>query len=389
MANQEMEIKMVNYELDEHIRNLISQGKIQSGSYCIAKNGEVVSCNAIGNMDLGNGNYKQVRLDSIFETQSITKLITAVAILILQERGQLSLHDRVGSYIKEFNREPFAEITIMHLLTHTSGLVAIEGSLAGEDLEWQSHVDKNDVANSWIPAVLEKGLSDKPGSSWKYSMAGFCLLGEVIARVTGERAEDFIRREILNPCEMSETHWKREITDEWAKRYQVRTEKHRKQYARAQVEGKSAWIDYCTIWDEIPETAGGLMSTVQDLIQFGIMLAAGGVYKGKRILQEDSFRFLEENQLKEGTRDYCWDHGGSRIAYGAGCPVYNPEFERDMKVSERTFYHEGTGTCVLMVNRKDALAAVWNVPFRKEDEWYAEAVKDTASIIWKNNISKT
>ena len=54
-----------------------------------------------------------------------------------------------------------------------------------------------------------------------------------------------------------------------------------------------------------------------------------------------------------------------------------------MKVSERTFYHEGTGTCVLMVNRRDALAAVWNVPFQREDEWYAEAVKETASIIWR------
>jgi len=375
---------MVNYELDTHIRKLISQGKIQSGSYCIARNGKVVSYNAIGNMDLGNGIYKPVRLDSIFEIQSITKMITAVAILILQERGLLSVEDNVGNYIEEFNRQPFAGITIMHLLTHTSGLVAIEGSLSGKDLEWQSHVDEGDAANTWIPAVLKKGLSDEPGSSWKYSMAGFCILGEVIARVTGERAEDFIRREILIPCGMRETHWKREVTDEWANRYQVRTEKHKKQYAEAQAKGKSAWIDYCTRWSEIPETAGGLMSTVQDLIQFGIMLSNGGIYKGTRILQEDSFRFLEENQLKEGTRDFCWDHGGRLIAYGAGCPVYKPEFEREMKVSERTFYHEGTGTCVLMVNRKDALAAVWNVPFRKENEWYAEAVKETASIIWKN-----
>lgn len=374
---------MVNHELDTHIRTLIRQGKIQSGSYCIAKYGKVVSCNAIGNMDLGNGISKPVRLDTIFEIQSITKMMTAIAILILQERGCLSLDDKAGDYIAEFNRQPFAEITILHLLTHTSGLVAIEGSLAGRDLEWQSHVDEKDVVGSWIPAVLEKGLSDKPGSSWKYSMAGFCLLGEVIARVTGERAEDFIRREILIPCEMSETHWKREITDEWAKRYQVRTEKHREQYAKAQAEGKSAWIDYCTRWSEIPETAGGLMSTVQDLVSFGIMLSEGGIYKGKRILQEDSFRFLEENQLKEGIRDFCWDHGGSRISYGAGCPVYHPEFEQEMKVSERTFYHEGTGTCVLMVNRRDALAAVWNVPFQREDEWYAEAVKETASIIWR------
>lgn len=52
---------MVNNELDAYIKNLISQGKIQSGSYCIAKQGKVLSCNAIGEMDLGDGSYRPVR----------------------------------------------------------------------------------------------------------------------------------------------------------------------------------------------------------------------------------------------------------------------------------------------------------------------------------------
>lgn len=373
---------MKNHALDLHIEKLISQRKIRSGSYCIAKGGEVVSCNAIGDMDLGNGFKKSISIDTIFEIQSITKLITAVAILILQERGKCSVYDKAGAYIKEFNRGSFSEITIMHLLTHSSGLVPIGGSFSDRDMEWEGDVYEKDVVNSWIPAVLRKGLYYEPGSRWEYSMAGFCILGEIIARITGQRAEEFIRREILIPCEMKETHWKREITDEWALRYQIRTERHKQQYKMAQINGKDAFIDYCTKWSEIPETAGGLMSTLQDLIQFGIMLSQDGEYKGKRILQEKSLRLLEENQLKAGVKDFCWNHNGISIAYGAGCPVYDSRFDKTMRVSEKTIYHEGVGTCVLMANRKDGLAAVWDVPFFYENEWYAEAVKETATIIW-------
>lgn len=379
---------LVNNKLEIHFKNLIQQKKIRSGSYGIAGNGNIISCNAMGDMDLGNGIKKAVNIDTIFEIQSITKMITAVAVLILCERGKLSLFDKAGDYIMELNQPPFSNITILHLLTHTSGLVPLEGTFPDRDLNWQRYVDKQDIAHSWIPAVLQKGLFYEPGSKWEYSMMGFCILGEIMARITGKRAEDFIREEILIPCEMQETHWKREVTKEYAKRYQVRTEKHRQQYALSKLQGEKAWIDYCAEYAEIPETAGGLMSTVKDLIQFGIMLSQDGNYKGKQIIKEHSLRLLEENQL-QNVRDFCWNHGGVYIAYGAGTAIYDPDFDKAMRVSRKTIYHEGTGTCVLMVNRKDRLAAVWDTPFWTEYEWYAEAVKDTATIIWENEIGIT
>lgn len=298
---------MINRDLEAHFESLIQQEKIRSAGYCIAKNGKVVSCHAIGDMDLGNGAKKEVRTDTLFETQSITK---------------------------------------------------------------------------WITAVLKQGLFYEPGSRWEYSMIGFCILGEIIARITGERAEDFIRREILLPCQMTETHWKREITPDRAKRYQVRTGRHRQQYAAAQLSGAEAWIDYCAGWKEIPETAGGLMSTLTDLIRFGILLSEGGSYGGRQILQESSLHLFEENQLAPGVRDFCWDHGGRLIAYGAGCPTYDSSIDRTLHVGKHTIYHEGAGPCVLMVNRKEGLAAVWDAPFFSEDKWCAEPIYDTADIIW-------
>lgn len=377
---------MNTHDLDTHFQKLIREHKIRSASYCIAKENQIVSCHAIGDMDLGNGTTRQIRTDTIFEIQSITKWISAAAILILKERGELSLSDPAGRYIEEFSREPFSRITIMHLLTHTSGLVPLEDTFPNRDLNWRVYVNAQDVAQRWIPAVLKMGLSHEPGRQWEYSMMGFCLLGEIIARITGERAEDFIRREILLPCDMRETHWKWEVTEEWAQRYQIRTEKHRQQYALAQIQGKSAWIDYCAGWREIPETAGGLMSTLQDLIRFGIMLAENGSYGGKQILQEESLRLFEKNQLEPEMRDFCWDHGGIPIAYGAGCPTHDPSFNKQLHIGKQTLYHEGAGACMLMVNRKERLAAVWDVPFWAENDWYAEPLTGTANIIWAHAV---
>lgn len=374
---------MKNHELDAHFQKLIRERKIRSAAYCIAKNGNIVFCHAMGDMDLGNGTTKEIQTDTIFEIQSITKWITAAAALILRERGELSFADPVGHYIKELNQPPFSEITNLHLLTHTSGLVPLEGTFSDRNLNWEAYVDEKDVAGSWIQAVLKLGLYHRPGNRWEYSMMGFCLLGEVIARITGERVEDFIRREILLPCGMRETHWKYEITPEWAKRYQIRSERHRQQYALAKVQGERAWIDYCAGFREIPETAGGLMSTLQDVIRFGMMLAEGGCYGGKQILKESSIQLFEENQLEPGVRDYCWNHGGIQVVYGAGCATYDSTFDKTLRLGEHTVYHEGAGPCMLMVNRRERMAAVWDVPFWTEYDWYAEPIRDTANIIWK------
>lgn len=379
---------VVSADLNHHFEKLIAQKKIQTAAFCIEKDGEIISCHAMGEMDLGNGVTKEMNTDTIFEIQSITKWITAAAVLILQERGELSLQDKAGRYVSELHKPPFSEITVLHLLTHTSGLVPLDGTFPDRDLNWGAHVDESDVAGSWIPAVLKMGLFHKPGILWEYSMMGFCLLGEIIARITGERAEEFIRREILLPCGMRDTHWKWEVTPEWAKRYQIRTERHRQQYVSAQSQGERAWVDFCASWREIPETAGGLMSTLQDVLRFGHMLAEGGSYGGKQILQESSVLLFEENQLEPGVKDYCWNHGGARLVYGAGCAVYDSSYEKELRLGERTMYHEGTGPCMLMVNRKEKLVAVWDAPFLSEREWYIEPVRDTANIIYADCVSQ-
>lgn len=319
-----------------HLQSQIAAGRIHGARYCVSVKGRMVVSGELGTAE------------PLTELQSVTKLFTAVAILQLQERGRLRLTDPVAKFLPEFTGKPFSEITILHLLTHTSGLVALRDAFPERDTDWEAGIDRGNVAGSWIPAILKKGLFFTPGSRWEYSKAGFCILGEVIRRLTGQRAEDYIRERILLPCEMKKSCWRAEPG---------------------------------SIWNTVPQTAAGLLAPVEELVQFGVMLAEGGLYKGERVLTKASLCALETNQLPEGMQDFCWDHGGRKVAYGAGCPVYVPGYEPWWTVGERTIYHGGSGACMLLVNRAEKLAAAWSVPFADRGVWIEEAVKGTADVI--------
>ncbi len=329
------EYQELEQRLRLHLQSQITAGRIRGARYCVYVKGSFAVKGVLG------------MAESLTELQSVTKLFTAVAVLQLQERGLLRLTDPVAGVLPEFAGEPFSGITILHLLTHTSGLVALPAAFPERDTDWETGIDRENVAGSWIPAILKKGLFFTPGSRWEYSKAGFCILGEIIRRLTGQRAEDYIWERILLPCEMKKSGWRAEPG---------------------------------SIWNTVPQTAAGLFAPVEELVQFGVMLAEGGSYKGERILTEASLCALETNQLPEGMQDFCWDHGGRRIAYGAGCPVYVPGYE-SWTAAERTIYHEGAGACMLLVNRKERLAAAWSVPFADRSVWVEEAVKGTAGVI--------
>ena len=331
--------EVLNQALQLHLKRLTDEKRLHGARYRVALCRTIAAEDSVGTTE------------EFVDLQSVAKLFAAVAILQLQEQGKLTLSDSVARFLPEFQEEPFANITMLHLLTHTSGLAAIQDAFPERDLDWEAEVDRERIKESWIPAILKKGLFYEPGTKWEYSMAGFCILGEVIERVTGQKAEDYISEQILVPCRMIKSYWD---------------------------------PDMDPIWDVIPKTAWGLLAPLEELVQFGTMLAEGGVYEGRRVLSEASVALLETDFTPAEMRDYCWDHGGRRVAYGAGCPIYVPGFEPWWTVGEGSIYHEGSGACMLLINRKERLAAAWQVPFTDRHGWCEEAVKGTASVVWEH-----
>lgn len=372
--------------LNKHIQSLIDDGLIWSGSYCLWKNGKVFANAAIGSLAVEWQGRKKFLPDTLFEIQSVGKVFTAIAILKLMEDGILYLGQPVKEWIEEFDVDDFREITIMQLLTHTSGICALSGTVSGDDRDWCEFMDKSNPRDTWLKAVVEAGLHAKPGTTWIYSIIGYSVLGEIINRATGMKAEDYIKEYIFIPCEMFETHWRWQATKELVWRYNIANETDLKLVRNAEEKGwkEMANATYAT-YEGIPETAGGQMSTCSEMIHLGEMLLRNGYYKGKRVIGRKALEFLWTNVLGENVYDRTYDHN-RQMVYGAGVPIYSKKTDWDMILSENTIYHEGAGTCLFMVDREEDFVAMFQTSFRKEFDWNHRAVKGTASIIWSGII---
>jgi uncharacterized protein YbbC (DUF1343 family) len=134
-------------------------------------------------------------LDTMFDLASLTKVVaTTTAVMLLVEEGQLRLSDRVASFIPGFERHGKGRITIGDLLTHVSGL--------RPDLDLDEDWVGYDTA---IELAVEEVPADSPGRRFVYSDINFFLLAEIVARISGERFDDFVRSRIFGPLGMRDT----------------------------------------------------------------------------------------------------------------------------------------------------------------------------------------
>jgi CubicO group peptidase (beta-lactamase class C family) len=135
--------------------------------------------------------------ETVFEIGSITKQFTAACILLLAQDGKLAIDDKIASHLQHVP-SAWQDITIRHLLTHTSGLKSYTG-LDGFELRRRLTQDQ------FIEAIRAYPLEFRPGDSWKYCNTGFNLLGFIVENVTGKSYWDFLDERILKPLGMSFT----------------------------------------------------------------------------------------------------------------------------------------------------------------------------------------
>jgi CubicO group peptidase (beta-lactamase class C family) len=184
----------ITSEIDKHMNLAVETGKF-SGSILVARNGKVLISKGYGmaNRELNVPNTPQMK----FRIGSLTKQFTAMAIMILQERGKLSVQDSVCKYVPECPRD-WAEITVHQLLTHTSG---IQDLLTFPDFG-QTMALPSPVAQT-IERFKNKPLEFRPGTKFKYSNSGYVLLGYIIERASGQSYEAYLRENIFEPLKMS------------------------------------------------------------------------------------------------------------------------------------------------------------------------------------------
>jgi len=226
--------------IDANLSNLAEEQSF-SGSVLVAQDGKVLISKGYGMADIENSIPNTPRTRS--RIGSITKQFTAMAFLILQAQGKLNVQDRICDYIPDCPTA-WQEITIHHVLTHTSGIpdsyqVFIEGSIAGTPL-----------APAQIIAVLkDEPLNFNPGDTFRYSNMGYIVLGYIIEEVSGQSYEVFLQQHIFNPLRMLDTGYYRNNSD-------LATG-----YRTFGVEASSPDMS-------IPYSSGGLYSTVEDLYRW-------------------------------------------------------------------------------------------------------------------------
>ena len=362
--------------LDEHFRKMLKKEEILCAGYALSRNGKMFANNALGDLDYSDRGGKKLKPDSTFAIASITKIFTAVAILKLVEDGMLTLDQPVSDFIEEFKARPFDQIKVLHLLNHTSGLLPEDGALHNDCyVDWYDFV-KEDVGKEWIWSILKCGMRRNPGDEWCYSSAGFMILGEIITRVSGEFCNDYIENHIIKPCGMTNTTFDERkvdadntyIRDEWMKK---KFEKIRNnEYNEENEDGF-----------RFPKTAGGILSTCEDLIKFGNMLINNGIHEGNRIIGRKALEAMFRNTTEPTLKNFAWDAGGAYKAYGVGIDIYTWQ-DKSQLITPGLVNHEGYGPSCLMIDPVEKFVAVWSAQFQNYDIWYPHALRNVASIMW-------
>ncbi len=161
----------------------------------VARNGQIIYKKAFGMANLELNVPMQV--DNVFWVASIGKQFTAVAILQLMEQGKLNLHDDITRFIPDYPTQG-KEITIEHLLTHTSGIHNFSGM---KDPEKKLALDC--TPNEVIDFFKNLPMRFAPGSKWEYSNSGYFLLGHIIETITGKTYAEYLEENIFKPLGMT------------------------------------------------------------------------------------------------------------------------------------------------------------------------------------------
>jgi CubicO group peptidase (beta-lactamase class C family) len=280
-----------------------------SGSVLVTRDGIPLFSKGYG---LANAEHQVPNTpETKFRLGSITKQFTAMAIMILQERGKLAVEDPIGKYFDDAPKA-WEGVTIHHLLTHTAGVHSYTS-----DPEYVKRMAHPETVKSMIARFRDRPLDFKPGEKFQYSNSGYFLLGAIIEKVSGQSYEAFLKEAIFEPLGMKDTGYDHPST--------ILAHRASGYTRKGDVLENAAYLDMAQ-----PYAAGSLYSTTLDLAKWDQALRDGAL-----IAQESMTRMFtpEKNDYAYGwsvtTRS-----GRNEIGHGGGINGFATEIVRypDQKV---------------------------------------------------------
>ena len=299
-------------ELEAHLERVVEADAF-SGTVLLAKDDKILFKGAYGlaskRFDAPN------RVDTKFNLGSMNKMFTAVAIAQLAQRGKLSFDDPIGKYLSSdwLEGDVTDEVTIRHLLTHTSGL----GSYFNATFMDSSRALYRAVED-YKPLVAGDRPAFEPGTQWSYSNTGFLLLGAILERVTGRSYFDYVGDNIYKPAGMVNTDCYE--MDKPVPNLAIG-------YSRETTEKGPEWTN--NLFKHVVKggPAGGGFSTVEDLFRFATAL------RSHRLLSREYTELVLSAKPEANSPDYGYGFtvrgaAGKRVVgHGGGFPGINSNLE--------------------------------------------------------------
>ncbi|HEX9960900.1 MAG TPA: serine hydrolase domain-containing protein [Pyrinomonadaceae bacterium] len=182
-------------EVDKYVRSVLAERHIPGAAIAVVKNGRIVKSEGYG---LASVEFSvPVTKETVFEIGSVSKQITAAAIMLLVEEGKINPDEKISKYLPN-TPEAWKNVSVRNLLTHTSGIKSYTG-LSGFELTKRLSRDE------FIKALAAHPLEFETGARYQYSNSGYNLLGFIIEAVSGKSYWDFTRTRIFKPLGMNAT----------------------------------------------------------------------------------------------------------------------------------------------------------------------------------------
>jgi CubicO group peptidase (beta-lactamase class C family) len=324
----------------------------------IARRGEIVQLEMVGKRDIAND--KPITLDTIFRIYSMSKAITSCAVMTLYEEGRFNLDDPVSKYISEFeNLLVFkdsteaglvldsleTEMTIRHLLTHTSGLSYGWSKRPVDKMYGKAKImEKGSTLKKMVGKLGKIPLLHQPGTKWEYSVS-IDVLGYFVEVISGMPFEKYLQKRIFEPLKMVDTGFSvpEDKRDRFSELYAYDREEEKLELAEKIPLGEDKYKFF-------PSGGGGLVSTASDYMRFCQMMLNGGELDGVRILDRKTVDLIISNNLPD---DVFVDDGD--IGFGLGYAVTLDMVDSGEMASEGTYYWGGAASTIFWIDPEEEL----------------------------------
>ena len=331
--------------LGKFIETSVQEKKIPGAVVLVARNGKIAYFESFGMRD--EKTNAPMKTDSIFRIYSMTKPIVSVAVLMLMEEGKISLDDPISKYLPElkdlkvgvegsdgkFELVPTKrEITILDLLTHTSGMTyGVFFDSKVKSLYKQAGIHSgNYTTKEFVEKLGKLPLAYEPGTRWEYGRSTD-VLGRLIEVVSGKPLDQFLEERIFKPLKMADTG------------FYVEPEK----LDRLAQPGDKTLLNV-SVPPKFLSGGGGLVSTAGDYARFLQMLLNGGELDGVRILSKETVALMTKDHLGPlGNRSDMYYFPGPFAGFGLGVAVFTKPIG---SIEPGTYFWPGYAGTIFAVN---------------------------------------